>query len=60
VTLLPIPHFYSDMPGHLRASVVQTCTAAYDLEATLQKLERLTRLAKERDDTQLVVFPEAL
>lgn len=47
------------MSNKLRASVAQAATAAYNLEDTLQKLERLTRLAKERDDSQLVVFPEA-
>ncbi|KAH9898122.1 carbon-nitrogen hydrolase [Cubamyces lactineus] len=47
------------MANTIRASVVQTATAAYSLEATLDKLERLTRLAKERDGTQLAVFPEA-
>jgi len=46
-------------PQKLRASVVQACTVAYSLEDTLDKLERLTRLAKERDGTQLAVFPEA-
>jgi predicted amidohydrolase len=45
--------------SRIRASVVQACTAAYDLEQTLAKLERLTRLAKERDDADLAVFPEA-
>lgn len=44
----------------IRASVVQTCTAAYSLSDTLDKLERLTRLAAERDGSQLAVFPEAL
>ncbi|KAJ7293489.1 carbon-nitrogen hydrolase [Mycena rebaudengoi] len=43
----------------IRASVVQTCTQAYSLDATLQKLDQLTRLAKERDNSQLAVFPEA-
>ncbi|KAL0951316.1 hypothetical protein HGRIS_008022 [Hohenbuehelia grisea] len=43
----------------IKASVVQACTAAYNLTDTLDKLERLTRLAKERDGSQLVVFPEA-
>ncbi|KAI0660356.1 carbon-nitrogen hydrolase [Cubamyces menziesii] len=47
------------MANTIRASVVQTATAAYSLEATLDKLERLTRLAKERDGAQLAVFPEA-
>lgn len=44
----------------LRASVVQTCTQAYSLTDTLDKLESLIRLAKDRDGSQLVVFPEAL
>ena len=48
------------MPSTIRASVVQTCTASYNLSDTLQKFENLTKLAKHRDDTQLVVFPEAL
>lgn len=44
----------------IRASVVQACTARNSLDATLGKLEDLTRLAKDRDQSQLVVFPEAL
>jgi hypothetical protein len=48
----------------LRASVVQAATASYgspeSLELTLAKLERLTVLAKERDGSQLALFPEAL
>jgi predicted amidohydrolase len=44
----------------LRASVVQACTAAYDLDLTLAKLERLVKLAKDRDEANLIVFPEAL
>ncbi|KAJ7706275.1 carbon-nitrogen hydrolase [Mycena rosella] len=43
----------------IRASVVQTCTQAYSLDDTLQKLEELTRLARDRDGSQLAVFPEA-
>jgi len=43
----------------IRASVVQACTAAYSLTDTLDKLERLTRVAKDRDGAQIVVFPEA-
>ncbi|KAJ6575018.1 carbon-nitrogen hydrolase [Mycena capillaripes] len=43
----------------IRASVVQTCTQAYSLDDTLKKLEQLTRLARERDQSQLAVFPEA-
>ena len=48
------------MPNIIKASVVQAATAAYSLPDTLDKLERFTRLAKERDGAQLVVFPEAL
>jgi beta-cyano-L-alanine hydratase/nitrilase len=44
----------------VRASVVQACTTAYALTDTLDKLERLTRLAKERDGAQIALFPEAL
>jgi predicted amidohydrolase len=44
----------------IHAAVVQACTAAYDLDATLEKMARLTRVAKERDGAQLAVFPEAL
>ncbi|EIN14128.1 carbon-nitrogen hydrolase [Punctularia strigosozonata HHB-11173 SS5] len=47
------------MPNVLRASVVQTCTASFHLDETLLKLERLARIAKERDGSQLAVFPEA-
>ncbi|KAF7320104.1 Carbon-nitrogen hydrolase [Mycena kentingensis (nom. inval.)] len=43
----------------IKVSVVQTCTQAYNLDATLQKLEQLTRLARDRDGSQLAVFPEA-
>ncbi|KDQ08029.1 hypothetical protein BOTBODRAFT_59581 [Botryobasidium botryosum FD-172 SS1] len=43
----------------LVVSVVQACTAAYSLQDTLDKLDRLTRLAKDRDGSQLAVFPEA-
>ena len=48
------------MSNIIRASVVQTCTAAYSLPETLDKLERLAHVAKERDNSQLAVFPEAL
>lgn len=48
------------MANKIRASVVQAATAAYSLSDTLDKLESFTRLAKERDAAQLVVFPEAL
>jgi predicted amidohydrolase len=44
---------------NIRASVVQASTSAYNLEKTLEKLEHFTRLAKDRDATDLVVFPEA-
>ncbi|KAJ3763053.1 carbon-nitrogen hydrolase [Lentinula raphanica] len=43
----------------VRASVVQASTPAYSLTDTLDKMERLTRLAAERDKTQIAVFPEA-
>ncbi|KAI4527405.1 carbon-nitrogen hydrolase [Schizophyllum commune Loenen D] len=43
----------------LRASVVQTCCQEYSLDKTLDKLEELVRLAKDRDGSQLAVFPEA-
>ncbi|KAJ7071118.1 carbon-nitrogen hydrolase [Mycena amicta] len=43
----------------MRVSVVQSCTQSYNLEATLTKLEELTRLARDRDGSQLAVFPEA-
>ncbi|VDB99710.1 unnamed protein product [Peniophora sp. CBMAI 1063] len=43
----------------IRASVVQTCTAAYSMPETLDKLRRLAKVAKERDASQLAVFPEA-
>ncbi|KAJ3803340.1 carbon-nitrogen hydrolase [Lentinula aff. detonsa] len=43
----------------VRASVVQACTPAYSLTDTLDKMERLTRLASERDRAQIAVFPEA-
>lgn len=48
------------MANTIRASVVQACTVAYSLPETLEKLERLTQLAKDKDESQLVVFPEAL
>ncbi|KAH7928538.1 carbon-nitrogen hydrolase [Leucogyrophana mollusca] len=47
------------MTNTIRVSVVQTCTAAYSLDATLDKFENLTRLARERDGAQMAVFPEA-
>ncbi|KAJ4499542.1 carbon-nitrogen hydrolase [Lentinula lateritia] len=43
----------------VRASVVQTCTQAYSLTDTLDKMEQLTRLASKRDGAQIAVFPEA-
>ncbi|KAL1748500.1 carbon-nitrogen hydrolase [Schizophyllum fasciatum] len=43
----------------VRASVVQTCCQEYSLDKTLDKLESLVRLAKDRDGSQLAVFPEA-
>ncbi|QRV77528.1 carbon-nitrogen hydrolase [Ceratobasidium sp. AG-Ba] len=47
------------MTQKLKVSVVQTCTASYSLPETLDKLDRLVRLAKERDGSQFCVFPEA-
>ncbi|KAH9944148.1 carbon-nitrogen hydrolase [Epithele typhae] len=47
------------MANIIKASVVQASTAAYSLPETLEKLEKFTCLAKERDGAQLVVFPEA-
>ncbi|KAF5376023.1 hypothetical protein D9615_007721 [Tricholomella constricta] len=43
----------------IRASVAQACTAKFSLNETLDKLERLTRVARDRDGSQLCVFPEA-
>ena len=43
----------------VRAAVVQTCSAAYSLPDTLDKLDKFTREAA-RDGAQLAVFPEAL
>ncbi|KAI0320345.1 carbon-nitrogen hydrolase [Amylostereum chailletii] len=47
------------MSNTIRASVVQACTAAYSLPDTLDKLERLVKVAKDRDGSQIAVFPEA-
>ncbi|KAF8064065.1 carbon-nitrogen hydrolase [Lyophyllum atratum] len=47
------------MTRKILASVVQTCTAKFALDDTLDKLERLTRLARDRDGSQFCVFPEA-
>ncbi|KAG6861807.1 hypothetical protein C0995_011687 [Termitomyces sp. Mi166 len=47
------------MPRTIRASVVQTCSARFSIPDTLVKLEQLTRLARDRDGSQLCVFPEA-
>ena len=43
----------------VRASVVQTCSAAYSLPDTLAKLEKFARVAAQ-EGAQLAVFPEAL
>lgn len=43
----------------IRASVAQCCTAQYDTQKTLDKLGRLAKLAKDRDQSSLIVFPEA-
>ncbi|KAG6896515.1 hypothetical protein C0992_007704 [Termitomyces sp. T32_za158] len=47
------------MARTIRASVVQTCSARFSIPDTLAKLEQLTRLARDRDRSQLCVFPEA-
>ncbi|KAG6911074.1 hypothetical protein DXG01_004589 [Tephrocybe rancida] len=47
------------MPRTIKASVVQSCSERFSLPDTLDKLERLTRLARDRDGSQLCVFPEA-
>ncbi|KAG5353061.1 hypothetical protein C0989_010869 [Termitomyces sp. Mn162] len=47
------------MPRTIRASVVQTCSARFSIPDTLNKLDQLTRLARDRDRSQLCVFPEA-
>lgn len=39
---------------------MQCCSVGYDVDATIDKMERLIKLAVERDQSQLVVFPEAL
>ena len=48
----------------VKVSVVQACTASYgspdSVGLTLAKLEQFTALAKQRDGSQLAVFPEAL
>jgi predicted amidohydrolase len=59
-----IPYLLSDlfvttMPV-IRASVVQSCSAAFSLPDTLEKLKKLAQVAKERDGSQLAVFPEGL
>jgi len=47
----------------IRASVVQAATASHgsaeSLSLTLDKLDRFVTIAKERDSSQLVLFPEA-
>lgn len=59
---LPYTQIY--LPGYnmprIIASVAQACTVKYDTQATLAKMERLATIAKEKDDSSLVVFPEAL
>ncbi|KAJ9115391.1 hypothetical protein QFC22_005146 [Naganishia vaughanmartiniae] len=47
------------MSNIIKASVVQCSTVKYDLNATLDKMDRLVKLARERDGSQLAVFPEA-
>jgi hypothetical protein len=50
----------SAMSNTITASVIQACTVKYDLDQTLQKMTHYVQLAKNRDNAQLVVFPEAL
>lgn len=52
--------FLSSMSNIVKASVIQCSTVRYDLDATLDKMDRLVAVAKERDGSQLAVFPEAL
>ncbi len=59
-TLSRFPHMDPRPTRKLRVSVVQACCQKYEIDATLEKLEQLTRLAKDRDGAQLAVFPEAL
>ncbi|MFP1679158.1 nitrilase-related carbon-nitrogen hydrolase [Alloalcanivorax sp. C16-2] len=46
------------MQNHVRAAVVQTGSAMFDIDATLDKVEKNTVLAAQQG-AQLVVFPEA-
>ncbi len=47
------------MPGNtLRAAVIQAASVAFDVEATLQKFDRLARQAADQG-ARLAVFPEA-
>ena len=47
-----------NMGSNIRACVVQAAPVAFDLEATLTKVERLTRAAAS-EGAELIVFPEA-
>lgn len=51
---------YTVMSNLIKASVIQCSTVKYDLDATLEKMDRLVKVARERDGSQLAVFPEAL
>jgi predicted amidohydrolase len=44
----------------IRASVAQCCSVGYDVDKTLEKMERMVKIAVDRDNSQFVVFPEAL
>lgn len=46
-------------PQTIRAAVVQTCSAAFSIPDTLNKLRSYAREASEKG-VQLAVFPEAL
>lgn len=53
-------HRIFNMSNLIKASVIQCSTVKYDLDATLDKMDRLVKVARERDGSQLAVFPEAL
>ena len=55
----PLLHLDMTAKNVLRAAVVQTCSAAFSLPETLDKLDHYTRLAQQQG-AQLAVFPEAL
>lgn len=56
----PPPSFIMSSSNTIKASVIQCSTVKYDLDATLEKMDRLVKVARGRDGSQLAVFPEAL